>query len=145
MDLNSAQRGLDSGFSGRQELWQMVLSQFFTSNIPFFWGGGFRNAWLSSYISAVDNGYIVAIAETGIVSLILILGRLIYIAKKSAKRLKTQPNTMDATIVGVVVFILIESIIARYLLAIGNPASLLILILIVAGPHGYMIYKKARQ
>lgn len=145
MDLNSAQRGLDSGLSGRQELWQMVFYQFFTSNIPFLWGGGFRNTWLSTYISAVDNGYIVAIAEAGFISLLIILSRLIFVAIKSTKRLKNSPNTMDAAIVGLVAFILIESIIARYLLAIGNPASLIILILIVAGPKGYIIFKKVRQ
>ncbi len=145
MDLDSAQRGLDSGLSGRQELWQMVFSQFFTSNIPFLWGGGFRNTWLSTYISAVDNGYIVAIAEAGFISLLIILSRLIFVAIKSAKRLENSPNTMDAAIVGLVAFILIQSIIARYLLAIGNPASLIILILIVAGPKGYIIFKKVRQ
>ncbi|WP_314917317.1 O-antigen ligase family protein [Pseudomonas helleri] len=142
MDLNSSSRGLNSGLSGRQQLWSMVFSQFFTINIPFFWGGGFRNAWLSNFISAVDNGYIVIIAETGFISLIIILARLAFVLLRSAKRVKLTPNSMDAAIVGLVSFILIESIVARYFLAIGNPASFLILFLIVAGAKGYIIEKR---
>lgn len=142
MDLNSSQRGLSSGFSGRQELWSMIFSQFFTSNIPFFWGGGFRNEWLTNFISAVDNGYIVIIAETGFISLLIILFRLAFVFLRSAKRVTISPNTMDAAIVGLVAFILIESIVARYFLAIGNPTSFLILFLIVSGAKGYLIEKK---
>ena len=142
MDINSSHRGIDSGFSGRQQLWATVFSQFFTMNIPFFWGGGFRNAWLSNFVLAVDNGYIVTIAETGFISLVVICSRLGSILMKSGRRIGRTPNTMDMVIVGLVTFILIESIVARYFLAIGNPVSLIILFFIVSGSTGYMTTKR---
>ncbi|WP_241381558.1 O-antigen ligase family protein, partial [Klebsiella pneumoniae] len=138
MDLNSAQRGIGSGFSGRQDLWLMVISQFFTMNIPFVWGGGFRNEWLSEFISAVDNGYIVSIAEVGFISLLIVLIRLILAMKESIRRVRFKPNSIDATIISLVLFILAESIVARYLLAIGNAASVIILFIIIAGAKGYI-------
>lgn len=141
MDLNSTQRGINSGFSGRQDLWLMVISQFFTMNIPFVWGGGFRNEWLSEFISAVDNGYIVSIAEVGFISLLVVLVRLILAMRQSVRRVRFNPNSIDATIISLVLFILAESVVARYLLAIGNAASVIVLFIIVAGAKGY-IYRK---
>jgi len=73
---------------------------------------------------AIDNGYLNMLYETGLVLTIFFVLSMIVNANKLRKSLLDVPNAIKAVALGLFVFILFESIVARYLLSIGNPVSL---------------------
>jgi O-antigen ligase len=132
LDLDSRYRGVNSEFSGRFERWNAVLAQFGTEHIPYIWGTGLRAAWLSYLIDVIDNGYIVLAAEVGVIGLLCWLGRVLAVALAALRRTaKPAPPVSAYLMMSLVIFFLAESMVARYLLAIGNSGSVLFLLLVI--------------
>ncbi|MBA2964811.1 MULTISPECIES: O-antigen ligase family protein [Ramlibacter] len=130
LDLTSKDRGLaDSGLSGRTELWDAAIARFGSISAPIVWGGGFRNRWLNENI--VDNSYIVILMETGAVGLVLWIGRILQILKRSISSIFRAARPVDLAVTSHLLFSLAEGVVNRQLLAIGNPASLLTIMIVI--------------
>jgi O-antigen ligase len=134
--VDDPHRGLTSGFSGRDVLWQYAW-QLFVEN-PFF-GVGFRLHDLYFAMSNPDiampgsahNGFLAALAELGLVGsiplFVWILSRLSPLWQSFWQ--DREARVLFAFVCGYVFIAMFE----RFLLALGNPTSLAFL-LILARP-----------
>ncbi|WP_185732289.1 O-antigen ligase [Burkholderia sp. Bp8963] len=137
LDLSNSQRGLNSGLSGRTQMWQVVLDQFGTANEPFVWGAGFRSTWLTKLTDAIDNGYLMIAAEIGVIGLALWLYQVFRSLRGAYMASRATGSTVNLMILSIVIFFLAESIVARYFLALGNGASVFFMMLIILIPSEF--------
>lgn len=124
--LSNQGRGLASGGSGRIEVWQQVIHDI-TSG-AWLLGIGYRKTSLDLII---DNGYLVLLYENGIIASFLYIALLfsqIVRAILLGKRNVMRPVAWTFAMLSCA--FLINNFAARYLLGIGNPYSLLMLLLI---------------
>jgi exopolysaccharide production protein ExoQ len=123
-EVNSEYRGLDSGGSGRLELWPIVLEKASATIQSTLIGNGYRSWSIEHFGFSIDNSYINLFWEFGFVvalTLILVLLRQCWLIAASPR------SIISTGALGVLVFILVDSIFARYLIGIGNATSLLAL------------------
>jgi exopolysaccharide production protein ExoQ len=132
LELDSKYRGVDSGLSGRTDIWLDVLSQFGSKTIPLIYGAGFRSKDLGDVVSNIDNGYIVVAAEVGIVGFLLWIGRMLALLAGSLLNIWRVPTTTDLTVASLLLFALAEAVVARYLLALGNSGSIVLIMIVIA-------------
>ena len=135
LQLNSEHRGVGTGLTGRTDLWAYIVDQFWTARVPLLWGGGFRNEWINGI--TVDNSYLVILAEAGVLGLVLWVGRALLLIKRSVRSITIRPETPDLVVCAVLLFSVAEAVVNRQFLAIGNPASLLVLMLVVIYKPSY--------
>jgi len=124
LEFNSSDRGVNSGLTGRTDNWDKLLATIFSSIKAVLLGNGLRSGGVEVLGYAIDNGYLNMLYETGLVLTIFFVLSMIVNANKLRKSLLDVPNAIKAVALGLFVFILFESIVARYLLSIGNPVSL---------------------
>jgi O-antigen ligase len=132
-------RGLDSGFTGRDVLWQYALQLFYDNP---YWGVGFRLHERYYAMSNPDialpgsahNGYLAALAELGITGavplFVWLLLRLFALAKAPVK------SSLDAVTLPFVLGYLAIALFERFLINLGNPTSLIFLMLLVRPRRG---------
>ena len=127
LELGSRHRGLSSGATGRVELWQTGL-QFIADRdlLSMLFGTGFRSGEFGGINFKTESSYITLWIELG-----LILGTAIaaMIVASGLKRVRASGQGSAITIEAgrLLLFVAIQSVFNRYLLAIGNPLSLLML------------------
>jgi len=128
LELDSATRGLDSGGTGRFELWARGANAILDMNAAMLVGGGFRSANPDYIGFSTESSYVTLTLEFGLIGALLLLSQL---------WLWLQPARgagRDLFFVRwFILFMLIESVFNRYLIAIGNPISLMFLMVLVAG------------
>lgn len=123
LKLDSSDRGIDSGFSGRTGLWSETIDLWATS--PLF-GVGFRQheVFLKT-ISSAHNAYLAMLADTGLaglaVYLFLVIGSL-------AAALGITDRRMRRLILAVVVSYAVYGFFERRAINSGNPYSILFLL-----------------
>lgn len=129
--LSNSGRGLNSGLSGRTDTWTELLKN--TSLYQFLVGTGYRTS--SEIYGDVDNGYLVGLYEMGLIPfLIIILKHTSNIFKFSHKYILLNDKNTESISVAVVFLttgLLINCFVARYLIGIGNPFSLLCIFFLV--------------
>ena len=133
LDLESDTRGLDSGGTGRFELWQSGVSLLLSDPIAMLAGSGLRSAGQENIGFYVESSYINLALEVGIIFAVIIVSRIIFLAYKL---LGNFPNSAEMgnrrMFIGLMlVFAATQSIFNRYLLAVGNPYSLVVFFLYV--------------
>jgi hypothetical protein len=136
LQIHSSYRGLDSGMTGRDVLWARGISTLVSDPVLLFVGGGLRSSESAMIGFFTENSYITILLDSGV----FIGGSLIFAlfyALVNARRLSRDANTSDASkpmvlLVPLLVFVLVQSFFERQLLAVGNPASLLVLLLFVS-------------
>jgi hypothetical protein len=99
-------------------------------------GGGLRSSEQATIGFLTENSYITILLDSGLFVGGSLIFALLY-ALVSARRLSRDANTSDASkpmvfLVPLLVFVLVQSFFDRYLLAVGNPASLLALLVFVS-------------
>jgi exopolysaccharide production protein ExoQ len=136
MDLASETRGLSSGGSGRLEMWQYGLAYIFSSAWITVFGGGLRSSSYEVLGFHTESSYITIMLDSGIISGTILIASMV---RSSLRQLKLAYKSDDEErrrlyngIAAICLFVLIESILNRYLLAIGNPMSLFFLMLCAA-------------
>jgi exopolysaccharide production protein ExoQ len=138
-ELDSQYRGLNSGLSGRSDNWPVIYRQSTATLSGLLAGHGIRS-WSDEVNGiATDSSYINMIWESGL--LLTILFSFCILAKMIILRF-SEPSFLTDLGLTLLCFALVESIFARYLIAIGNPASLLILLVLV-GPSRLQPLPKA--
>jgi exopolysaccharide production protein ExoQ len=132
LELDSETRGLASGGSGRTALWARGVDMLFNDPMRFMFGGGFRSSSANVIGFSTESSYITILLDSG-----MFIGAAVILvfAYSPIKALKlTSPQSRHASalvlVVSFLTFLIVESVFNRYLLAIGNPASLLSLLLL---------------
>lgn len=127
--LDSRNRGLDSGASGRMVVWRMTWNLFLEN--PMF-GVGFRAHEHIIQVGSAHNGYLAMLAEVGIIG----FAGVAYLIGKGMTVLWRDAGTPEgARVYGVMLGLsagyMLLALFERYLLNVGNPTSLLFLLAIL--------------
>ncbi len=127
LQLDSKQRGIHSGFSGRTVLWMYYIHRL--SGLEWLFGMGYRQAYI------VDSGYVTILFDNGILGGSVILGsmlRVFYWLWRGTSRIHS-PGWWRYYLVlwNLMIIYFINNITTRYLFSYGNQFSLLIIFMIV--------------
>jgi O-antigen ligase len=126
--LSTSDRGLDSGMTGRVDIWHEVLRA--VSDGSWLFGHGVRSSdavW--SYDPKIDNSYLVILYDMGIVPLSLITWRFVTVLGRTTRNcfgtIDDDEKKLQLACGMFLVVLLVTSIVERSLFAVGNPFSLL--------------------
>ncbi len=129
MDLESETRGLGTGGTGRVNLWLLSLHDIQNRNfVELLFGTGFRSSSAKFIGYNTESSYFTLILENGLVfTFIFVPICMIW----GIKQIRLTPNRKDIRFLmgTLMIFVLLESVFNRYMLAFGNPASLLSLVI----------------
>lgn len=133
LDLDSPTRGTDSGATGREVIWRDGIALVFSDPLLFFTGWGVRAAGPEVIGFPVESSYINLALEHGVVfGLLIALSFLVTAWRAIGRSLETGVLNPALFLSGLMLlFVLVQSIFNRYLVAVGNPYSLLILLLLL--------------
>jgi len=133
MDVDSPTRGVDSGATGRTEIWQAGVELVLSNEVLLFTGRGIRSALPGIIGFPVESSYINLALEHGLFFGSLIVLAFVVTAWRSLRQgLKRGQRDDQLFMAGLMlIFILAQSIFNRYLIGVGNPYSLWILVLIL--------------
>lgn len=125
--LDSSQRGIDSGLSGRTIRWEISLRAIATGG-TWLLGTGYRTSGPNLGFS-VDNGYLIVWYECGLVGLLLVVGQFIWILNWCRRRYingrgLNGGGRMLLGVAGFATVFLVNNFFDRYLFGLGNPFSL---------------------
>lgn len=133
LEFDSNTRGIDSGATGRTELWALGANTILEDTSRLLFGYGLRSSEAPRIGFSLESSYLTLLFEIGIFSTVLFLF-LVYTAIRLAiKYSKTEgENGIGAyySIAMLLIFLLLQSVFNRYLIAIGNFYSLFFLILL---------------
>jgi exopolysaccharide production protein ExoQ len=133
LDLDSPTRGTASGATGREDLWREGIELVFSDPVLFFTGRGVRAAGPEVIGFPVESSYINLALEHGVVLGLLIALAFLFTAWRALRR-GFEAGTMNPLLFLsglMLLFALVQSVFNRYLIAVGNPFSLLILLLLL--------------
>jgi exopolysaccharide production protein ExoQ len=132
--LESDTRGLASGGSGRTGLWARGIATLFEDPMTFAFGGGFRSSSSDLIGFSTESSYITILLDSGAFIGAAIIFVFCYSPIK-ALRITSPENRHSSSLIllaSFMTFLIVESVFNRYLLAIGNPTSLMSLLLLFA-------------
>jgi len=134
LELDSSARGVESGGSGRVDLWWRGVATLFNDPITLAVGGGFRSSSSELIGFSTESSYITILLDSGLfigsaIILIFLLAPLKALRLSPPGRRHLSPLVLLPCFL---TFVVIESIFNRYLLAIGNPASLVTLLILLS-------------
>jgi exopolysaccharide production protein ExoQ len=124
LDLNTKQRGLESGGTGRIDIWQYGIDYIANRSWEIFIGSGLRSATLFP----TENSYINIGIESGLFLTTAILVCFLALLSYSYRRQRSERGFYRFAFY-TLLFAMFQSVFNRYLIAIGNPFSLCILII----------------
>jgi exopolysaccharide production protein ExoQ len=133
LDLDSPTRGTASGATGREDLWRDGIELVFSDPVLFFTGRGIRAAGPEVIGFPVESSYINLALEHGVVLGLLIALAFLFTAWRALGR-SFATGVMNPVLFlsgSMLLFALVQSVFNRYLIAVGNPFSLLILMLLL--------------
>jgi exopolysaccharide production protein ExoQ len=132
LDLESSTRGVGTGATGRTELWARGAATLFDNPITFIFGDGFRSSNSGVIGFSTESSYISILLDSGAFLGAVII--LIFLHSPIKALALTPPQDRHSSslvlLAPFLIFLLVESIFSRYLLGIGNPTSLLTLMLL---------------
>jgi len=130
LQLSQEYRGIDSGFSGRFDKWRATANVL--SDGSWIFGKGIRSSD-SMQDNLIDNSYLVILYEVGLIPLLLITWRFLYVSRRflSGYFQSTDKEQRYVCLVcGMLMAVfLVNNIVARFLFSVGNPYSLAALLL----------------
>ena len=126
--LSNPNRGLDSGMTGRVDVWKEVLRV--VKDGSWLFGHGVRSSdsvW--SHDPQIDSSYLVILYDMGVVPLILITWRFVSMLRRTVRNsfraIDDDQRKLHLVCSMFLVVLLATSIVERSLFAVGNPFSLL--------------------
>ena len=133
LDLDSPTRGTESGATGREVIWREGIHLVLSDPLLFFVGRGVRAAGPEVIGFPVESSYINLALEHGVVFGLLIALCFVVTAWRALGRSFDTGAMNPALFLSglMLVFVLFQSIFNRYLVAVGNPFSLLVLLLLL--------------
>ncbi len=133
LDVDSPTRGVESGATGRTDLWLAGVELVFSDGALLFTGRGIRSALPEIIGFPVESSYINLALEHGLVFGSLMALAFVVTAGRALKHglQRSQPHYPLFMTGLMLVFILTQSIFNRYLIGVGNPYSLWVLLLVL--------------
>lgn len=128
LELNSATRGFDSGGSGRVDIWARGLNFLINRDFESLFGSGLRSSTVEMIGFSTESSYITILIESGVVFGGAQIAAIVLLAFRNGSAIRNPLNSLDRALI---IFFLLQSIFNRYLIAIGNPFSVLFLLLVV--------------
>lgn len=132
LEFDSDTRGIASGGTGRTGLWARGVASLFDDPLTLLIGGGFRSSNADLIGFSTESSYITILLDSGIFMGAAII--LVYwYSPLKALRLSAPPDRHASPLVllaAFLTFLISESVFNRYLLAIGNPISLMTLLIL---------------
>jgi O-antigen ligase len=135
LDVTSRTRGIESGASGRTDSWRQATETFISDPLLLLFGGSLRSSDVSIIgFDATENAYITILLDSGLFAGAAIIAIFLYspIRAMALARCSDNDRRKLTLLPSLLVFLLIESIFNRYLLGIGNPISLLGLMIVMS-------------
>ncbi|NEX62727.1 O-antigen ligase family protein [Noviherbaspirillum galbum] len=126
-ETGTGDRGVNSGLTGRTDNWAKLLQTVFSSVSFMLFGNGLRTGSSEVLGYDIDNSYLNLLYEIGLPCTVLFVLLLVACTNRFRRAFRAMPDVVKASALGMFVFILAESMVARYLLSIGNPVSLFLL------------------
>jgi hypothetical protein len=130
LQLSQDYRGIDSGFSGRFDKWKATMNVL--SDGTWIVGKGIRSSD-SMQDNLIDNSYLVIIYEVGLIPLLLITWRFLYVSRRfliGYFQSTDKEQRYVCLVCGMLMAVfLMNNIVARFLFSVGNPYSLAALLL----------------
>lgn len=133
LDLDSRTRGVNSGATGRADIWRDGIELVFSDPVLFLTGRGVRAAGPEVIGFPVESSYINLALENGVVFGLSIALTFVVTAWRALRRSIQAGLVNPALLISglMLLFVLTQSIFNRYLIAVGNPFSLLTLMLLL--------------
>ena len=130
LELDSDTRGIDSGGTGRVELWKMGINHISSNSfINSILGEGLRASSADVIGFSTESSYITIIIEHGLILGSLLIISIYFFVLVSFFNLKRK-NNIHLVFFVFLFYACIQSIFNRYLIAIGNPFSIFLIILL---------------
>jgi exopolysaccharide production protein ExoQ len=134
LQVNSEERGIASGATGRTDLWEKGLVSFTSDPTLVAFGGGLRSSEYSVIGFLTENSYITILLDSGaLLGSALILFFLIapFAALRQSRASTEHPYTL-MLLPSCFFFLLVNCVFVRYLVGLGNPTALYTLVLFVS-------------
>jgi hypothetical protein len=132
-ELDSKYRGLQTGLTGRTDIWLDTLNML--SDGSWLSGNGYRTGG-ERVGTSLDNGYLTVLFELGCFPAVFIILRYVYALSVSGQLVlkvhEPEPASWSTALFVFLIIFLVNNIVARYVFGYGNPASLLGLFLLIA-------------
>lgn len=129
LELDSKKRGLSSGGTGRLDRWLTSLDIIHDGRIRLFIGTGLRTIGTENFgFTSTENSYLNIAIESGLFVLVATLVLYFGAAYRLYQRSHIDPNPVWAFMTWLLLYVCIQSMFNRYLLAIGNSLSLYVLL-----------------
>lgn len=126
LELESDTRGVDSGGTGRVDLWEQGINYIWNNNIlNFIFGDGFRYSSADIIGFSTESSYITIMIDHGILFSLLFFIYILFILIFCFFNIKSKDNFYSFVFL-ILFYTIIQSIFNRYLLALGNPFSIFI-------------------
>jgi hypothetical protein len=127
LQLDSQQRGIHSGLSGRTSIWAATIHRL--SGLEWLFGMGYRQGFV------IDSGYVTILFDNGLVGGSVILGcmvRVFYWLWRSTSHIQS-PGWWRYYMVlwSMMIIYFVNNVTTRYLFSYGNQFSLLVIFMIV--------------
>jgi exopolysaccharide production protein ExoQ len=133
LDVDSPTRGVESGATGRTDLWQAGVELVFSDGALAFTGRGIRSALPEIIGFPVESSYINMALEHGLFfGSLMVLAFAVTAGRALQRGLPAGQPQYPVFMAGLMlVFILAQSVFNRYLIGVGNPYSLWALVLVL--------------
>jgi O-antigen ligase len=132
LSLTSADRGIDSGLTGRVDKWNEILHQMSSGN--WLLGQGLRSS--DSMSPPIDNSYLVILYELGLFPFALIIFRFFTILSRFIRgylhSMGPRQRGLYLTCTLLMAVFLVNDIVGRFMFALANPYSLFAFLLFAA-------------
>jgi exopolysaccharide production protein ExoQ len=135
LEVDSSYRGLDTGATGRTDLWAKGMEALLSDPWLIAFGGGLRSSEYSVIGFLTENSYLTILLDSGLIvggALILFLAYSPIAALRRQRSAGAEQKKTLAFLPSYFVFLLIQCFFLRYFIGIGNPTSLLTLIFFVS-------------
>lgn len=135
LEIDSSYRGFGTGATGRSDLWLKSMETLLSDPTLIAFGGGLRSSEYTVIGFLTENSYLTILLDSGIlvggVLILFLLYSPIMALRLQRSSTKQTKNTL-IFLPSFFVFLLIQCFFLRYFIGIGNPTSLLTLILLVS-------------
>jgi O-antigen ligase len=133
LSLNSTQRGVKSGLSGRTGIWNLAFG-ILRSHNRWLFGFGYRAG--DRLVGTIDNGYVQLLFESGLIAGLMILSsmlRVFLLLWRVSRPIENNAWTRYYMMLWcLMVVYFLNNISTRYLFSFGSPFSLCVLCLMAA-------------
>jgi O-antigen ligase len=135
LEIDFSYRGFGTGATGRTDLWAKSLDAFLSDPTLIAFGGGLRSSEYTVIGFLTENSYLSILLDSGIFVGGALILFLLYSPIMALRMERSRANAPKNTLVflpSFFVFLPIQCFFLRYFVGIGNPTSLLTLVLLVS-------------